>query len=859
MARLAPCFLAACFLAGAQTSIETRIDSETLPSGGLMQIKLGLTTGFPIVVGGGSFEMPPSFEGFEGASLFSPGGDAYGVAWLQNTRFRASIVSPLGSLGTQLDYPFLVVASKIKPGLPLGAQYTIRLDSTSFFQAPGGSNYLDIAPKPGVLTIGGSVSVTNVIPGGGIVPQGNVIRVLGTGFDADTRVDVNEAALNSLQVISPTELQFTLTTSVEMSGRRLRLRNKDNSEVTYYSYLRAVPQGSSTRALLNAAHPMFLPQPVSSAGLTPAAAPANGFVAVALQNSGSAAAAVLLQLISSAGVGLATANANLPGGTRYARTLDELFNTSVPAGAAVRITSTSPVHVLGLRGDEANQTLSAFAAGVAPPPPTPGEELTAAPASLTFDYQIGGSVPAQKSVSLGSTGAAISYSASSNANWLTASPSSSQTPISLNLSVNPVGLGAGQYAGRITVTPSSGTAVARNIDVTLTVTAAAPPPPPPLTTTGLYFVRVRPCRLADTRENLGDFGKPALTGGVPRSFVIPQAPCGIPSNAKAYSLNVTVVPKGPLGYITIWPSGQNQPFVSTLNSVDGRVKANAAIVPAGVNGAVSVMATDPTELILDINGYFIEPGVTPSALAYYPLRPCRISDTRANSGSPIAAGATRNFSVLSANCGVPASAQAYALNVTVVPSGPLGYISMWPAGEPQPFVSTLNAPTGTIVANAAIVPAGINGEVSVFAQGATHAVLDLNGYFGPAGAANAQRFFPTTPCRILDTREGAGLLGGPVIEQSQVRSYPVSAAPCGLPSSAKAYSLNATVVPSTVLAYLTLWPSGEGQPFVSTLNANDDRIVANAAIVPAGTAGEVASYVTDRTHLVIDSNGYFAP
>ena len=82
---------------------------------------------------------------------------------------------------------------------------------------------------------------------------------------------------------------------------------------------------------------------------------------------------------------------------------------------------------------------------------------------------------------------------------------------------------------------------------------------------------------------------------------------------------------------------------------------------------------------------------------------------------------------------------------------------------------------------------------------------------------------------------------------------------CNLPATAAAYSLNATVVPTTTLGYLTLWPFGTAQPLVSTLNASDDAIVANAAIVPAGTSGAVASFVTNQTHLILDTNGYFAP
>src|SRR4029079_11290752 len=135
-------------------------------------------------------------------------------------------------------------------------------------------------------------------------------------------------------------------------------------------------------------------------------------------------------------------------------------------------------------------------------------------------------------------------------------------------------------------------------------------------------------------------------------------------------LNVAVVPRGTLGFLTLWPSGQSQPLVATLNSIDGRTKCNAAIVPAGSNGAVSVFATDTTDVILDINGYFVM-GSNPSALAFYPLTPCRIADTRNASGAlggPIlAAQSTRSLPILASSCGLPANAQAYSLNFAAAP------------------------------------------------------------------------------------------------------------------------------------------------------------------------------------------------
>ena len=148
--------------------------------------------------------------------------------------------------------------------------------------------------------------------------------------------------------------------------------------------------------------------------------------------------------------------------------------------------------------------------------------------------------------------------------------------------------------------------------------------------TPLQFVPVTPCRVVDTRNANGAFGGPPIQGGTYRSFPIPQGNCNIPATAAAYSLNVTLAPiqNGPVGYLTIWPTGENQPLVSTMNSLDGRIKANAAIVPAGTSGAVSVFVTNRTNVVLDIDGYFAP--VSSSTLAFYALPPCRVADTRHN-------------------------------------------------------------------------------------------------------------------------------------------------------------------------------------------------------------------------------------
>ena len=123
-------------------------------------------------------------------------------------------------------------------------------------------------------------------------------------------------------------------------------------------------------------------------------------------------------------------------------------------------------------------------------------------------------------------------------------------------------------------------------------------------------------------------------------------------------------------------------------------------MPAGTNGAVNVYVTNTTNVILDINGYFAP--VSSSTLAFYPLTPCRVADTRNSTypqglGPPFLTGdQERDFPILNAtSCNIPSSAAAYSLNVSVVPHGPLGYLTVWPTGETRPTVSTLNDIPGT--------------------------------------------------------------------------------------------------------------------------------------------------------------------
>ncbi len=393
---------------------------------------------------------------------------------------------------------------------------------------------------------------------------------------------------------------------------------------------------------------------------------------------------------------------------------------------------------------------------------------------------------------------------------------------------------------------------------------AAPVGPPQL-----LFVPVTPCRIADTRGygTLGPgFGLPSMQGYSSRSFVVPSSSCGIPATAKAYSVNITVVPPGYLMYLLAWPTGGPPPVASTLNSFDGRVVANAAIVPAGTDGAISIFVTDRTDVIIDINGYF-DTG-NPQGLAFYPLTPCRVADTRAGYGftgpfgSPsLSPSSSRDIPVQASSCAVPSSARAYSLNLTALPNtGYLMYMLAWPSDKPQPSASTLNSYTGVIVANAVIVPASAAGDVNVYATNPADAIVDINGYFAPPGAPGGLAYYPMTPCRISDTRGYGGLtglLGPPSLAPNVARTIPVLSSSCGVPPAAQAYVLNVTAVPSGPLSFVAVLPVAQPYPTVSTLNSPAGQAIANMAIVPAGPGGSITLYATNRTDIILDIVGYF--
>jgi hypothetical protein len=383
-------------------------------------------------------------------------------------------------------------------------------------------------------------------------------------------------------------------------------------------------------------------------------------------------------------------------------------------------------------------------------------------------------------------------------------------------------------------------------------------------TSGMQFEPATPCRIFDTRG----VNAPYMQANTQRTIVVAvqsiavvPGVCNVPTSAQAYSLNFTVVPKaGKVSSLVVWPTGQTQPNVTTLTSHEPAL-AIGSIVPAGTDSSINAWVSDDTDLIIDINGYFVPPGS--GTLQFYAVAPCRILDTRNPNGvfggPSIPATGTRSYPVPSGGCNIPANASAYSLNLGVLPQPVLGFLTAWPDGQPQPYVSSMNSWQGTVLANDAIVPAGPGGIIDFYATDKTDLFVDINGYFAPPGKGGLN-FYPVNPCRLVDTRNASGPLGGPSMGAAATRPFPLASGTCGIPSSVEGYALTMTVYPQKTLGYLSVWPTGgPPQTNVSTLNAWAGTPVGNGAIVPAGTNGSIDVFTTDATDLTIDTAGYFAP
>jgi hypothetical protein len=205
---------------------------------------------------------------------------------------------------------------------------------------------------------------------------------------------------------------------------------------------------------------------------------------------------------------------------------------------------------------------------------------------------------------------------------------------------------------------------------------------------------------------------------------------GVPGDASAVVLNVTVTGAQGDGFVTVWPCGTPMPNASSLNFVSGQTIPNAVITKIGAGGKVCLFTTAATFLLADINGFY------PVGSSFSPLVPGRLLESRP--GATTIDGVSQGIGLRPAGSitdlqvtgrhGVPADAAAAVLNVTVTGAQGDGFVTVWPCGTPMPNASSLNFVSGQTIPNAVITKIGTGGKVCLFTTAATFLLSDINGY-----------------------------------------------------------------------------------------------------------------------------------
>jgi hypothetical protein len=344
------------------------IPNESAPPGGVVQMKFMVTEPTPISTGRpvGYFD-PATFDGFLGFQLFNSAADVNGVALIEGNRVQIQYISSSGLQGT--DYPVMTMALHVRQDAVPGTRSLFSLDPSSTWTL-GDLGVTTLKPvPPAIITVGGSVSITNVVPGGGILPAGAVVSIRGLGFQPKTQVQLNAIKSSSIQLISPNEIQFTLAQTTNMTGQKIQVVNPDGSQDTYFSYLRGIPFRQSNQPLLAHAEPIFSAMTYSMAAFN-AVAPASAlqFTGVAMQNPSPSTAIVSVSLYSAAGTLMGTSVIAIPSGYRLMNEISELTQGAAPVpGSYLVVSASQPIQVFGFTGDIAAGTVVPFAAAVTKP------------------------------------------------------------------------------------------------------------------------------------------------------------------------------------------------------------------------------------------------------------------------------------------------------------------------------------------------------------------------------------------------------------------------------------------------------------------------------------------------------------
>ncbi|MEP7111902.1 MAG: hypothetical protein ABI862_01430 [Ilumatobacteraceae bacterium] len=239
------------------------------------------------------------------------------------------------------------------------------------------------------------------------------------------------------------------------------------------------------------------------------------------------------------------------------------------------------------------------------------------------------------------------------------------------------------------------------------------------------FIPRTSTRLFDSRS-----GPKLAPGG---STTLPL-PAGVPRDAVALALNVTITESSGPGFVTEFPAGRQMPTSSILN-VDqaNQTRSAAGIFPVSAAG-VALYVSGGGHIVVDLLGYFTGPSAGSGTEGLFTVYdPVRLLDTRSASplgnGVPLYSGGGLELAL--------SQGGSIAYSVTSVNGNP-GFVTALPAGTARPQISSVNpVGAGDVVANFAITQVSNRG-IGFYSQSQTDLLADLQGWFSGASATATQ-------------------------------------------------------------------------------------------------------------------------
>ncbi len=693
-------------LFGAATPLPAYLAPATVPPGGTAQLQVFLASPQALVSGSAVVDLDPAIFGdIVAADAYSATGDQAGSSTIQGRHVDIEFVSQTGGLGRIPGLPVFTITVPVLGTAIFGTIVSIQLQAgTTGWVDFQGVTY-SVPTLSGAVTIGGTLSISNVVIGGGLQPTGTVVEFDGNGFAPAATVQIDGVALGATTFGNPQQRLVTLAAPSALEFRRVRISNPSGppspltppvagSSATFFPTFHGILGQRPATGLLATTQPIF-PLELYTAGSVPGFTRAGA--GLALQNPGATDVGVTLRKVTS-----------VLGNIRYSDT-----TVSVPAASTVLLALPDPVfsqqQTLVLPTAPIRMVLVASGAtsqvDAIPIPPTALNAQEVRNGILygpnaTWNWTVGTPAPLPKVFALSNVGPptpfTVSVSTDSSRNWLSATPTSGTgcivskpgnfnnscaAPGLVTLTLNIAGLVPGTYTATCTITP-----VGMN--------------PQPTAIPVVLNIYARPAIFANATalEIDTNAGKPATNGVF------------ITSSADPLAITVTAATKSGRKWLTVTSDSPASPAIVSA-TVDPSLR-----VDPNDTGSITIQGTDPA--------LQVTPFVIPVTTRDYPLVGPQLQTLQftAQSGQPsppdqsaylfdLTSVSTSGASWLTATYrsgpGVP-SAVVHVDATSLAPGVYQGTVLLTGQTEPAPVpvTVTLNVWSGTppaVVANPASV------------------------------------------------------------------------------------------------------------------------------------------------------------